>query len=62
VVGKLESEKAKRTPLSQEMLWQLVEACAALEAQLAYDQAKLDTLAQTPPECQRLRTIPGLGP
>ena len=62
VVGKLEAEKDKRTPLSQELLWQLVEACAALEAQLAYDQAKLDTLAQTHPACQRLRTIPGLGP
>ena len=35
VVGKLEAEKDKLTPLSQEMLWQLVEEFAALEAQLA---------------------------
>jgi transposase len=62
VVGKLEAEKDKLTPLSQEMFWQLVEEFAALEAQLAYYQEKLDTLAQTHPECQRLMTIPGIGP
>src|SRR5256886_9710417 len=62
VVGKLESEKDKLTPLSQEMFWKLVEECAALEAQLAYYQEKLDTLAQSHPECQRLMTIPGIGP
>ena len=62
VVGKLEAEKDKRTPLSQEMLWQLVEELAVLEAQLASYQEKLDTLAQTHPACQRLMTIPGIGP
>jgi transposase len=62
VVGKLESEKDKLTPLSQEMFWKLVEEFAALEAQLAYYQEKLDTLAATHPACQRLRTIPGIGP
>jgi len=62
VVGKLEAAKDKLTPLSQEMVWQLVEEFAALEAQLAYYQEKLDTLAQTHPECQRLMTIPGIGP
>jgi transposase len=62
VVGKLESEKDKLTPLSQELFWKLVEEFAALEAQLAYYQEKLDTLAQTHPECQRLMTIPGIGP
>ena len=36
IVGKLESEKAQLTPLSQEMCWQLVDACAALEKQRAY--------------------------
>src|SRR5437870_11023984 len=54
VVGKLESEKDKLTPLSQEMFWKLVEEFAALEAQLAYYQEKLEALAQTHPECQRL--------
>ena len=62
VVGKLEAEKDKLTPLSQEMFWKLVEEFAALEEQLAYYQEKLDTLAQTHPECQRLMTIPGIGP
>ncbi len=62
VVGKLEAAKAKRTPLSQEMFGKLVEACAALETQLAYDQEQRETLAATPPACQRLMTIPGIGP
>src|SRR5262249_19790811 len=62
VVGKLEAEKAKRTPLSQELLWQLVEEFAAGEKPLAYDQEKLEALATTHPACQRLRTIPGIGP
>ena len=43
VVGKLEAEKDKLTPLSQEMFWKLVEEFAALEEQLAYYQEKLDS-------------------
>lgn len=35
VVGNLESAKDKRSALSQEMFWQWVEECAALETQLA---------------------------
>jgi transposase len=62
VVEKLESEKAKRTALSQEMFWKLVEEVAALEKQLAYYQETRDTLATTHPEGQRLMTIPGMGP
>jgi transposase len=62
VVGKLESEKNKLTPLSQEMFWKLIAEFAALEEQLAYYQAKLETLATTHPESQRLMTIPGIGP
>jgi transposase len=62
VVGKLEDEKDKRTPLSQEMFWKLVEEFAALEKQRAYYQEKLEALATTHPECQRLMTIPGIGP
>jgi transposase len=62
VVGKLEAEKDKLTPLSQEMFWKLVEEFAALEKQLTYYQEKLEALATTHPECQRLMTIPGLGP
>ena len=59
VVDKLESEKDKLTPLSQEMFWKLVDEFAALEKQLAYYQEKLETVAATHPECQRLMTIPG---
>jgi transposase len=62
VVDKLECEKEKLTSLSQEMFWKLVEEFAALEQQLAFYQEKLDTLAKTHPECQRLMTIPGIGP
>src|SRR5499427_3418736 len=62
VVGKLEAEKDKLTPLSQELFWKLVDAFAALEQQLASYQEKLEALATTPPECQRLMTIPGIGP
>jgi transposase len=62
VVSKLEAAKDKLTPLSQEMFWKLVEECAALEEQLAYDQEQLEALATTHPECQRLMTIPGIGP
>jgi transposase len=52
VVGKLEAEKDKLTPLSQEMFWKLVEEFAALETPLAYYQEQLDTLAQPHPACQ----------
>ena len=62
VVGTLEAEPDKLTPLRQEMFWQWVEECGALEKQLAYDQEQLEALATTPPECQRLRTLPGIGP
>src|SRR5437879_6096434 len=62
VIGTLESEKDKLTSLSQEMFWKLVEAFAGVETQLAYDQEKREALATTHPECQRLMTIPGIGP
>src|SRR5207244_9059672 len=62
VVGKLEAEKDKLTPLRQEMLGKLVEEFAAWEKQLAYDQEQLEALATTHPACQRLMTIPGIGP
>src|SRR5215831_9397221 len=62
VVGKLESEQDKLTPLSQEMFWKLIDEFAALEKQRAYYQEKLEALATTHPACQRLRTIPGIGP
>ena len=62
VVDKLESEQDKLTALSQEIFRKLVEEFVALDKQLAYYQDKLDTLAKAHPECQRLMTIPGIGP
>ena len=62
VVDKLEAEQEKLTTLSQEMFWKLVEEFVTLEQQLAYYQEKLEALATTHPECQRLMTIPGIGP
>ena len=62
VVDTLESAQGKLTARSQEMLWTLVEACVALEQPLASSQEKREALATTPPEWQRLRTIPGSGP
>jgi len=62
VVGKLETDKAKRTPLSQEMFGKLMDEFAAVEKQLAYDQEQLDALATMHPACQRLLTMPGIGP
>ena len=62
VAEQLESEQDKLTPLSQEMFWRLVQECATLEEPIAAYQEKLDTLAKTHPESQRLMTIPGIGP
>jgi transposase len=62
VVDKLESEKDKLTTLGQELFWKLLEELAALEQQIAFYQEKLESLAKTHPECQRLMTIPGIGP
>jgi len=62
VVEKLEAAKDKRTALSQAMFWKWVEEFGALEKQLASYQETLEGLATTHPECQRLLTIPGIGP
>ena len=62
VVEKLETEQDKLTSLSQELFRKLVEEFGALEKQLASYQEKLEALATTHPACQRLRTIPGIGP
>ena len=62
VVEKLASAKDTLTALGQEMFGKLVEEFVALEEQIAYYQQKLESLAQAHPECQRLMTIPGIGP
>ena len=62
VVEKLESDKDKRTTLSQELLGKLVQDFTTLEDQIAFYQEKLDTLTTTHPEGQHLMTMPGIGP
>jgi transposase len=62
VVSKLEDEQAKLTELSTEVFWQLYDEFLALEKRLAYYDGKLAAIGQAHPECQRLQTIPGIGP
>jgi transposase len=62
VVDKLEAEQAKLTSLSQEVFQRLFEELVKGEAEVAYYDEKLLSLAAAHPECQRLLTIPGIGP
>jgi transposase len=61
LLGKLEDEQAKLTPLSEELFRRLFDELIKLEEQLAYYDAKLRAMATSHPECQRLLTIPGMG-
>src|SRR5215208_4414044 len=61
VLEKLTTEAAKLTPHSLELFRQLLEELAALESRVAPYDAQLAQVAQMPPVCQRLMTIPGLG-
>jgi transposase len=62
VAQKLEAEQAQLTPFSREMFRQLYEEFLALETRLEAYDVKLATIGQAHPECQRLQTIPGIGP
>jgi transposase len=62
VARQLEDEQAKLTPLSTEMFWQLYDEFLALEKRGAYDDEKLQAIARAHPVCQRVQTIPGIGP
>ena len=62
IVEKLEADQAKLTALSPAVVWHLYEELLALEKRLAYDDEKLTAMGQAHPECQRLQTIPGIGP
>ena len=62
LAAKLEGEQAKLTPLSQELFGKLCAECKKVEAEVAYDDEKLQALATMHPESQRLLTIPGIGP
>jgi transposase len=61
-IATLEAEQTKLTPLSTEIFTQLYEEFGALEQRLAYYSAKLEAISAAHPVCQRLETIPGIGP
>ena len=58
----LEAEQAKLTSMSQELFEQLYEEFGALETRLAAYNEKLAAIGEAHPVCQRLLTIPGIGP
>jgi transposase len=62
IVSKLQNEQAKLTALSTEVFWQLYDEFRSLETRLAYYDEKLAAIGRAHPECQRLQTIPGIGP
>jgi len=62
IVDQLHKEQAKLTTLSAEVFWQLYDAFRALEKRLEYYDEKLAAIGQAHPACQRLQTIPGIGP
>jgi transposase len=62
LVSTLEAEQTKLTPLGQELFHKLFAELGKLDAEVAYYQEKLEALADTHPVCQRLQTIPGIGP
>jgi transposase len=62
LLSTLEKEQAKLTELSREVFGQLYEEWLTLEQRLAYYNAKLEAICQAHPVCQRLLTIPGIGP
>ncbi len=62
LLGTLEQEQAKLTELGREVFWQLHEEWLTLEQRLAYYNEKLEAVCQAHPVCQRLLTMPGIGP
>jgi transposase len=58
----LEAEQAKFTALSRELFEQLYDEFCALEKRLAYYNERLEAIEEAHPVCQRLQTIPGVGP
>jgi len=62
VVEKLDTEQDKLTPVSQELFHHLFDELVKLEGRLSIYDEKLQAIAQSHPECQRLLSIPGIGP
>jgi transposase len=62
VVKKLEAAQAQLTPCGRALFRQLDEAFVVLEQRLEFYDGKLAAMGQAHPDCQRLQTIPGIGP
>jgi transposase len=62
IVEKLEADQAKFTALSTEVFWHLYDEFLAVEQRLAYEDEQLAAIGQAHSACQRLQTIPGIGP
>jgi transposase len=62
IVDTLEADQVKLTVRSTEVLWHLYDAFLSIEKRRAYDDEKLAAIGQAHPACQRLQTIPGIGP
>ena len=62
LLSTLEAEQTKLTSLGQELFHRFFAELGSLEAELASYQEKLEALADTHPVCQRLLTVPGIGP
>jgi len=62
LLSTLEQEQAKLTKLSRHVFRQLHEEWLALEQRLTSYTEQLEAIGQAHPACQRLLTIPGVGP
>ena len=62
LLSTLAQEQAKLTELGRNVFRQLHEEWLALEQRLAYYNEQLAAICQADPACQRLLTIPGVGP
>lgn len=58
----LDAERAKLTSMGLELFMQLYEEFCVLDKRLASYNAKIEAIATAHPVCQRLETIPGVGP
>jgi transposase len=62
IVDKLEADQTQLTALSREVFWHLDDEFLAVEKRLAYGDEQLAAMGQAHPDCQRLQTIPAIGP
>ena len=62
LVGKLDSEQDKLTPLNQDLFHRLFDELLKVEKEVGYYDKKLESIAVSHPERQRLLSIPGIGP